>query len=52
MRTLRKLGWKVLVVWECQVKDDGLALPRRLVRFLDGDGAGGSVRTAGLSNGP
>ena len=47
MRTLRKLGWKVLVVWECQVKDDGLALPRRLVRFLDGDSGGGPARTAG-----
>ena len=30
------LGWNVFVVWECQVKDDGVALPRRLVRFLDG----------------
>ena len=52
MRTLRKLGWKVLVVWECQVKGDGLALPRRLGAFLDGDSAGGLARTAGSGNSP
>ena len=33
---LGKLGWKAIVVWECETTDlDGLAL--RLVRFLDGE---------------
>lgn len=30
---LRKLGWSVAVVWECQTQDD--ARLRRLVRFLE-----------------
>ena len=30
---LERLGWKVLVVWECETKDIGL-LRRRLKRFL------------------
>jgi DNA mismatch endonuclease (patch repair protein) len=32
-RTLRKLGWHVLVVWECQLRDEK-KLVHRLVRFL------------------
>lgn len=32
-RRLRASGWKVLVIWECQVKF-GEALERRLLRFL------------------
>ncbi|MEM9703697.1 MAG: very short patch repair endonuclease, partial [Planctomycetota bacterium] len=33
---LRKLGWHVMVVWECQTKAAGLErLAGRLVRFLD-----------------
>lgn len=32
-RVLRKAGWRVLVVWECQTKDHN-ALERRLARFL------------------
>jgi DNA mismatch endonuclease (patch repair protein) len=31
-RRLRRLGWRVLAVWECQVKKRGLA--SRLKRFL------------------
>jgi DNA mismatch endonuclease (patch repair protein) len=33
IRDLRKLGWKVLVVWECQCRETN-ALTRRLERFL------------------
>ena len=32
-RTLRAAGWKVLVVWECQVRRGNLA--ERIARFLD-----------------
>ncbi|MGA2183508.1 MAG: DNA mismatch endonuclease Vsr [Bryobacteraceae bacterium] len=32
---LRKLGWRLCVVWECEAKDTG-KLARRLVRFLSG----------------
>lgn len=34
LRSLRKSGWRVLVVWECQTKQPE-ALARRLRRFLD-----------------
>lgn len=34
---LRKLGWRILVVWECGLGDQA-ALRRRIVRFLDRDG--------------
>ena len=33
VRTLRREGWGVLVVWECQTRDLG-RLPDRLHRFL------------------
>jgi DNA mismatch endonuclease (patch repair protein) len=33
---LRRLGWKVLVVWECQTADLP-ALTHRLTRFLEED---------------
>ena len=33
--TLRTKGWRVLVVWGCQVRDSE-ALERRLVEFLEG----------------
>lgn len=32
-RALRKNGWHVLIIWECQISDDS-ALKRRLTRFL------------------
>lgn len=32
LRALKALGWKALVVWECELKD--AALPRRIARFL------------------
>ena len=32
-RALSRLGWRVLVVWECEIKDT-LRLARRLARFL------------------
>lgn len=32
-RQLRKLGWKVLVIWECETRDPKLVL-RKLIRFL------------------
>lgn len=34
-RALRRLGWRVLIVWECQTKKLP-ALARRLSRFLEG----------------
>ena len=33
-RQLRALGWKVLVIWQCELKDV-LAVRRRIVDFLD-----------------
>ena len=33
-RVLRKLGWRVLVLWECQVRRPGRTLSARLARFL------------------
>lgn len=35
-RRLRRLGWKVTVVWECQLRDV-LAVQKRLAAFLEGD---------------
>ena len=36
VRELRKLGWEVLKVWECQTKPQKLpTLIRRLVKFLE-----------------
>lgn len=35
LRALRASGWKVLVVWECWIKD-ATTLGKRLVNFLDG----------------
>ena len=34
VRRLQQMGWKVLVAWECQVKDDK-KLANRLLRFLE-----------------
>jgi DNA mismatch endonuclease, patch repair protein len=39
-RALRKLGWKILVVWECQLRDKE-QLKNKLWRFLEGNYAGG-----------
>ena len=48
-RALRKLGWRVLVIWECQIKasrEDWLR--RRIVAFLDErEGAAGSKEMTG-----
>ena len=33
-RKLRKDGWKVLTVWECETKNEG-RLQQRLIRFLE-----------------
>lgn len=36
LRQLRKLGWRVLVVWECQTKPNKLdRLADRIARFLE-----------------
>lgn len=32
-KEIRQLGWKTLILWECQLKSEA-ALMRRLVRFL------------------
>lgn len=37
-RNLQELGWKVLVVWECETKKRGLeALGRKIKSFLDSE---------------
>src|ERR1019366_8678174 len=33
LRDLRGLGWNILVIWECQIRQD-TPLQRRLARFL------------------
>jgi DNA mismatch endonuclease (patch repair protein) len=33
LRTLRKLGWDVLVIWECDVREEG-RLSARILGFL------------------
>lgn len=35
-RRLRKLGWRVMVVWECQTRDN-TQLAKRLSRFLQAE---------------
>ena len=35
-RKLREAGWRVFVVWECQVRADPRAVARRLDRLLSG----------------
>lgn len=37
-RLLKKLGWKVIVVWECELTDE-VSLQERLYRMLVTDGA-------------
>jgi DNA mismatch endonuclease (patch repair protein) len=32
LAALKKLGWKTMVVWECELKQSGLAA--RITRFL------------------
>ena len=39
-RDLKRLGWRVFVVWECQLSEAGL---RRLVRFIRGGKGNTSV---------
>ncbi len=34
LRALEKLGWRVLVIWECQVKDEAL-LRSQIISFLE-----------------
>lgn len=33
VRQLRALGWRILVIWQCELKDE-LAVRRRIVDFL------------------
>lgn len=40
-RALRKLGWKVMVVWECQVLKDPLVVLRRILRETGRDAGTG-----------
>lgn len=34
VRKLRKSGWRVLIIWQCQISDDE-RLERRLFRFME-----------------
>lgn len=46
-KLLRKAGWKILVVWECQLRDKE-QLENRLRRFLGGSNAGNrAIRGSG-----
>ena len=38
LRTLRALGWKVIVVWECQVLKNPFAVLRRILRTIRPEG--------------
>jgi len=35
IRRLRRMGWQVLVVWQCKLKIPNICLPR-IARFLEG----------------
>jgi DNA mismatch endonuclease, patch repair protein len=35
LRKLRRAGWRVLVIWECETLKMDRALERRIVRFLN-----------------
>lgn len=39
IRRLRRDGWKVLVIWECWIRQDPLAVLPRLQKFLGEDAA-------------
>src|SRR5437868_6188407 len=40
LRALRRAGWRVLLIWECQTRGDEIArLRRRIERFLGDDDA-------------
>ena len=39
-RALRSAGWKILVVWECQLRDKE-RMKNKIERFLEGADAGG-----------
>ena len=47
-KALRALGWRVLVVWECAVRDRETlsALPEILTRWITGGKAAGEIRGA------
>lgn len=34
VRTLRREGWRVVIVWECQLRDEG-ALEKKLAKIRD-----------------
>ena len=36
-RKLRNLGWRMLTVWECQIKRDPEKVKLRIQAFLEGD---------------
>jgi G:T-mismatch repair DNA endonuclease (very short patch repair protein) len=35
-RALRRLGWEVVVIWECQLRGDHQFVLRQLTTFLGG----------------
>lgn len=44
-KALRNLGWRVLVIWECETQNE-IALERRLVDYLREDGQALSLDAA------
>ena len=51
LRSLRELGWRVLVVWECEIPDEK-ALTRRLRRFLSKCGSQFGTALVNRENSP
>jgi len=35
VETLKKMGWRVLVIWECEIRDKEF-LVKRITEFLEG----------------
>ena len=33
-KTLKRLGWKLLIIWECQLREDG-KLAEKILRFME-----------------
>lgn len=34
IKTLKEMGWKVLIIWECQIKDIN-HIKKKIIKFLD-----------------
>ncbi len=41
---LKRRGWSILVIWECQLKKNPSAIASRIIQFLGGDARHGTTR--------